>query len=96
MEKYNLKIVILTCGKKGTYCYQKGENDIYVEPADVHVVDTVGAGDSLSAGFLYFYLTGNSVSDSLTKASLLADYVVQNNGAIPEYTTELKTVLGLL
>ena len=87
-EKYSIPVVILTCGKKGTFCYTDNEI-IHAEPEDVPVKDTVGAGDSLSAGFLYFYLSGYTMKESIMKASHLADYVVQHSGAIPEYDSTI-------
>ncbi len=84
MNRYSLSTVIVTYGKKGTYCYSSGKC-FHCEPENVPVVDTVGAGDSLSAGFLYFTFSGYPVDIALAKASMLADYVVQKRGAIPEY-----------
>lgn len=90
---YNIRIVLVTCGKKGTYCYTADNKVFHAEPENVPVLDTVGAGDSLSAGFLYFYLNGNPLETALSKASRLADYVVQKQGAIPEYDEEIKAEL---
>ena len=70
--------------------YKRRKRD---SPEDVPVVDTVGAGDSLSAGFLYFYLSGEEIGNALRKASHLADFVVQQSGAIPDYTAELMNEL---
>ncbi len=87
-QKYDLKIVILTKGKKGTELYY--ENKIYTaDPENVKVVDTVGAGDSLSGSFLHFYLNGDDIECAIKKASMVADYVVTKNGAIPEYSEEI-------
>ena len=93
-EKYSIPVVIITCGKKGTFCYTDNEI-IHAEPEEVPVKDTVGAGDSLSAGFLYFYLSGYTMEESIMKASHLADYVVQHSGAIPEYDATIRKELGL-
>ena len=93
-DKYGLKMVLLTCGKQGTYLYtDKGV--IHQDIRKVKVVDTVGAGDSLSSGFLYFLSKGEELVDVVRKASYLADYVVQNQGAIPEYDEYLRKELGL-
>ena len=56
---------------------------------DITVVDTVGAGDSLSAGFLYMMLKGAPLQQALAFGSTLADYVCAHQGAIPEYDKEL-------
>ncbi len=86
--------IIVTLGKKGSVCYEKGS--VCRAPAGKGaVVDTVGAGDSLSAGFLYFISSGYDTQSALEKAALLADYVVSKRGAIPEYDDEIKETLGL-
>ena len=58
-------------------------------------VDTVGAGDSLSAGFLFFVASGLPFDAALEKASLLADFVVTKQGAVPEYDDNIKHILML-
>ena len=94
MDLYSLKAVLITRGKAGSDIYY--EKGVYHQGSKkVSVVDTVGAGDSLSAGFLFFLTKGDSVPDALAKASMLADYVVQHAGAIPEYDGNLKKQLGL-
>ncbi len=94
IDMYCLKAVLVTRGKDGSDIYYK--NGVYHQDSrKVPVVDTVGAGDSLSAGFLFFLTMGDSVPDALAKASMLADYVVQNAGAIPEYDSDLRKQLNL-
>ena len=63
------------------------------EAGNATVVNTVGAGDSLSAAFLYFSSLGYDSKVSLSKASELAEYVVTKDGAIPEYDESLKEKL---
>ena len=45
LAKYNLKMLILTCGVNGSYVFTPGEIS-FVETPKVEVADTVGAGDS--------------------------------------------------
>ena len=89
-----LRAIIVTLGKKGSALYEKGSVH-HVPSGNVKVLDTVGAGDSLSAGFLYFISTGKNPKEALEKASLLADYVVTKQGAIPEYDDDIKGKLGI-
>lgn len=90
--KYGLRAVLVTEGKKGTSCLSGGRwhhEDIH----DVPVTDTVGAGDSLSAGFLATLLLTGDVGKAVRVGSTLADYVVTQRGAIPEYSETLKEFL---
>ncbi|MDD5972134.1 MAG: PfkB family carbohydrate kinase [Spirochaetales bacterium] len=90
-KSYNLDLVLLTKGKEGTMCYK--DKWYRVPCAEVEVVDTVGAGDSLSAGFLASYIKTGDLEKSLIIGSHIADYVVTKRGAIPEYDEELLSYL---
>ena len=82
----NLKIVIITRGERGSLAYNAMEKKTYYANAKkVSVVNTVGAGDSFSAAFLYGYLSGESIEKCLCRASKLSAYVVSKAEAIPEY-----------
>lgn len=52
--------IVITCGKDPTHAAYKGNS--YICPVEkIHVVNTIGCGDSFSAGFLYEYMrTKNS------------------------------------
>ena len=94
MREYPVRRIIVTLGKHGSVCYENGK-EYRVPSGDVKVVDTVGAGDSLSAAFLYFISSGLSSGEALARASLLADYVVSRRGAIPEYDDAIRKRLML-
>ena len=51
IAKYNLKMLILTCGTNGSYVFKPGKVS-FQETPKVSVVDTVGAGDSLQQLFV--------------------------------------------
>lgn len=89
LKKTNLQMVLMTKGKEGTELHTLGK--IFNQGCiDVKVVDTVGAGDSLSAGFLYTLISTGDIEKALKIGSLLADYVVSQEGAIPQYDEKLK------
>ena len=50
LAKYNLKMLILTCGTNGSYVFTPGAVS-FQETPKVPVADTVGAGDSFTAAF---------------------------------------------
>lgn len=87
--------ILITRGKDGSYCYTRDGRSIHAGTGDVKAIDTVGAGDSLSAAFLYFLSAGCGEEEALRKASLLADYVVTRPGAIPEYDESIRKMLGI-
>ena len=87
--------ILITRGKQGSDCYEE-KVVCHVDTVNVKVVDTVGAGDSLSAAFLFFLSSGLETGPALMKASKLADYVVTQSGAIPPYSDTLKKELGLI
>jgi fructokinase len=86
-EKYgNLKIIVITLGADGAYCYDCKQDKAYsCESQKVEVASTVGAGDSFSAAFLYQYSRKKDIQFSLDYASKIAGYVVSKYDAVPNY-----------
>ena len=60
LAKYNLKMLILTCGTNGSYVFTPGVVS-FQETPKVPVADTVGAGDSFTAAFTAAILSGKQV-----------------------------------
>ena len=71
LAKYNLKMLILTCGVNGSYVFTPGEVS-FVETPKVEVADTVGAGDSFCAGILYSIYKKLSMDEALKIAAASA------------------------
>lgn len=94
-DNTSVKKVLVSAGSSGSFCHEKGGKVHHAKASDVSVVDTVGAGDSLSAAFLYFLSQGLDTASALEKASVLADYVVTKRGAVPEYDADLRNRLSL-
>lgn len=88
-SKYNLKLICLTLGEKGSLVYE-GNNHYFIPRVKVIVKDTVGAGDSYSAAFLFSFLTGGNPEESGRFANQVSAFVASQSGAIPEYSTQLK------
>lgn len=88
LGKYNLKMLILTCGVNGSYVFTPGEMS-FVETPKVEVVDTVGAGDSFTAAFVAAILSGKTVREAHELAVETSAYVCTQNGAMPELPAEL-------
>lgn len=82
LAKYNLKMLILTCGVNGSYVFTPGSIS-FVETPKVVVADTVGAGDSFTATFVASILKGKSVREAHELAVKVSAYVCTQNGAMP-------------
>lgn len=89
LAKYNLKMLILTCGVNGSYVFTPG-NVSFVETPKVEVADTVGAGDSFTATFVAAILKGLCVQEAHKLAVKVSAYVCTQNGAMPELPESLK------
>lgn len=89
LGKYNLKMLILTCGVNGSYVFTPGEVS-YIETPKVEVADTVGAGDSFTGAFVASILRGKSVREAHELAVKVSAYVCTQNGAMPVLPEEFK------
>lgn len=88
LAKYNLKMLILTCGVNGSYVFTPGEVS-FVETPSVEVADTVGAGDSFTAAFVAAILKGCPIKDAHKLAVEVSAYVCTQNGAMPTLPADL-------
>ena len=82
LAKYNLRMLILTCGVNGSYVFTPGEVS-FVETPKVEVADTVGAGDSFTAAFVASILKGKPVPEAHKIAVATSAFVCTQNGAMP-------------
>ena len=88
LGKYNLKMLILTCGINGSYVFTPGNVSFQPTPK-VEVADTVGAGDSFTAAFIASILKGKSVQEAHSLAVQTSAYVCTKKGAMPILPPEL-------
>lgn len=88
LGKYNLKMLILTCGINGSYVFTPGNVSFQPTPK-VEVADTVGAGDSFTAAFISSILKGKSVQEAHSRAVQTSAYVCTRKGAMPILPAEL-------
>lgn len=88
LGKYNLKMLILTCGINGSYVFTPGNVSFQPTPT-VEVEDTVGAGDSFTAAFIASILKGKSVQEAHSLAVQTSAFVCTKKGAMPILPSEL-------
>ena len=74
LAKYNLKMLILTCGTNGSYVFT---------PGVVSFQDTVGAGDSFPATFTAAILKGMPIPEAHKLAVEVSAFVCTQSGAMP-------------
>ena len=79
LGKYNLKMLILTCGINGSYVFTPGNVSFQPTPK----VDTVGAGDSFTAAFIASILKGKPVDEAHRRAVETSAFVCTQQGAMP-------------
>ncbi len=89
LGKYNLDMLVLTCGTNGSYVFSPGQMS-FQETPKVTVADTVGAGDSFTGSFCASILSGKSIPEAHKIAVNVSAYVCTQNGAMPEVPKDLK------
>ena len=82
LAKYNLKMLILTCGTNGRYVFTPGVVS-FQETPKVKVADTVGAGDSFTATFTAAILKGMPIPEAHKLAVEVSAFVCTQSGAMP-------------
>ena len=90
LGKYNLDMLVLTCGVNGSYVFTPGGMS-YQETPRVEVADTVGAGDSFTGTFCAAILRGLPVKEAHRLAVQVSAYVCTQNGAMPVLPDSIKT-----
>ena len=89
LGKYNLDMLVLTCGTNGSYVFTPGQMS-FQETPKVEVADTVGAGDSFTGSFCAAILSGKPVAEAHRLAVQVSAFVCTQNGAMPTVPAELK------
>ena len=85
LGKYNLDMLVLTCGTNGSYVFMS-----FQETPKVEVADTVGAGDSFTGSFCASILNGKPVPEAHKTAVQVSAFVCTQNGAMPIVPDRLK------
>ena len=88
LGKYNLDMLVLTCGVNGSYVFAPNLKS-FQETPKVEVADTVGAGDSFTGAFASAILAGIPITDAHKLAVEVSAYVCTQNGAMPKIPKEL-------
>ena len=91
LTDYSLRAVILTRGADGCLIYHE-KGSVFHPSACIKVADTVGAGDSFTAGFVSALLAGRSHLEAVALATRVAAFVCSHHGAMPTLPSEYRVV----
>jgi fructokinase len=80
VAKWNLTACILTLGAKGVVAANNKNEFIQLPGHKIKVIDTVGAGDAFTAGFLHSFLEGSPLTYCCAFANALGALVSQTRG----------------
>ncbi len=81
-RRYDLELAALTRGERGCLV-QTADAEVDLPGVPVRVVDTIGAGDSFTAGLLVSVLEGRPLADAARFANRLAARVAGSAGGTP-------------
>jgi ribokinase len=94
MKKFNVPYCIVTLGKDGVI--GKDETKFYKEKSfNVKPLDTTGAGDSFTVGFLHWFTKTKSFDESLRFGNATASLNIQSIGAAKNLPSE-KDIIKLM
>jgi fructokinase len=80
VAKWNLTACVITLGAKGVVAANKAGEFIQLPGHKVNVIDTVGAGDAFTAGFVHWFLAGGPLAYCCEFANALGALVAQTRG----------------
>ena len=75
------KLLIITCGEKGSVAIKKQEVIKCQIKPNLKIVDLTGAGDLFAAGFLHGYINNISTKECLEKGTEMSSKIIQKVGA---------------
>ncbi len=73
-------VTVITMSERGSWA-RSGDEKVYMEALSVNTVDTTGAGDLYTSGFLHGYLQGESLRKCAWMGALISAQVVKQIGA---------------
>jgi len=74
-------ILVITDGQKGSYAYNKGK--VYYQKSIMtkKIVDTTGAGDGYTAGFISSFIKSKGIQKSMKKGAECASKIIEKIGS---------------
>jgi len=84
IDRYGLKMLVLTCGSQGSRIFVDGK-EYSCDGRKVEVIDTVGAGDAFTAAVVVGLLSDWSIDTINERANEIAALVCAQSGATPHF-----------
>ena len=81
IAEYGPKACLVTLGERGVFAADSSGGRVYLPGYRVEVVDTVGAGDAFSAGFIHSWLSGLTLARACDSGCRLGALVAASAGA---------------
>jgi len=75
------KIVVITEGEKGSFAYFKGKVFYQRALKPAKIIDTTGAGDAYTAGFICGFLKYHNIEIAMKKGAIYSSYILAKIGA---------------
>lgn len=103
LKSFGTELAIITDGKNGAYCYN-GDEFLGIKIHEVETVDTTGAGDAFSSGFLGSFIKDNNVAKAMrwgitNSANVVTEYGAQtklmSNDELEKYSKNSLDVYSL-
>jgi fructokinase len=83
IDMWQLKYCLVTLGEKGAFAFSTEDGPFYSPGYEIELVDSLGAGDSFSAGFVSSILQDNSMAEACACGNILGALVSTRSGATP-------------
>ena len=96
VKHWNLNTCIVTLGEKGVVAANNKDEFIQRPGHKIKVIDTVGAGDAFTAGFIHCHLENHPLAYACDFANALGALVAQTRGGTtPIQLADIKSLAGL-
>jgi fructokinase len=93
-RNFNLRAVIVTLGSEGIIAAEDEDYIFEIPSENVKVCDTIGAGDSFTAGLIYGIINKLTFYDSCSLGNKIAALTVTKKGGMPVFSEqEIKQLL---
>ena len=88
IEKWSLRYCVVTLGEKGAFALSEKSEKAYVPGFKIDLMDSVGAGDAFTAGFVYYILRDLPLADACEFGNILGALVSTQKGATSPITKD--------